>query len=790
MSLFFWLIPYLVFAQTSFILKGTVSDADINLLPGATVFIHELNTGTITDINGSFIFPKIKPGSYHMHIYYTGYETGVRTFKITNANEDLTIVLKSTSLELKAFVIEESTLNIDDKERSMSVEVINREFIEKNAGTSFGHTLEKIPGISAISLGTGISKPVIRGMSFNRIAIAENGIKQEGQQWGADHGLEIDQFNVDRVEIVKGPASLIYGSDAMGGVINIRPPVMPHENTFSSSVLLNGATNNDLVGTSAMFAANKKGNILRIRMSHQNYADYRVPADSFAYNDYVLPIEGERLKNTAGIENNISIATGLLRNWGHSTITFSKFDQHSGLFPGAHGIPRAYKLQHDGDFRNIELPAQRTKHYKLISNSNLLIRENWLSIDIGFQQNHRQELSVPHAHGKGPTPENNLELDLLLQTYTANIRYQIEKTDKLNRVFGVSGNFQQHSRGGFQFLIPDYTSGNVAGFVFQKYKVNKSLFLNAGLRYDQTTLQIKEYLEPIYEDSASISGYNLRNNNINRNYGNFSGGVGLSWIPSEYWNIKFNLGSSFRTPSPNELASNGIHHGAFRHEMGDSALVSERGYQLDLGISWHKSDLYFSLTPFFYYFDNYIFLTPSGRFSTLIEAGQVYNFKQTQAITTGAEFKTDYHFSKAFHLGLTGEYVFAHDISAQIPLPFTPPFSAEVEAEYELESKGNFEKTFFNLNIKAFSAQNYTARNEPSTPGYVLLNFSSGTNIKIKKQKIQMIFSINNITNRKYFNHLSRYRILNLPEPGRNFRITMIIPFEGKINNKQNQKTE
>ena len=781
----FLLMPLHLFAQAFYALKGTVSDTENNLLPGATVFIHELNTGTTTDVNGKFEFLTIKPGSYHIHIYYTGFETAVREFKIIKADESFHISLKPTSLELKAFVIEESTLNIDNEERSMSVEVINREFIQKNTGTSFARTLEKIPGISSISFGTGISKPVIRGMSFNRVAVTENGIKQEGQQWGADHGLEIDQYNVDRVEIIKGPASLIHGSDAMGGVINIRPPVLPHENTLSSSVLLTGATNNNLLGTSAMVAGNKAGNSLRCRLSHQQYSDYKVPADSFTYNNYKLPIYEGRLKNTSGIENNFSTTAGIQRNWGNSTLTFSLFDQHAGLFSGAHGIPRAYELVHDGDYSNVDVPAQKTRHHKLIFNTNLLIRENWLIIDLGLQKNHRQELSLPHAHGKNPTANGNIELDLALQTYSGNIRYQIDKTDKLSRIFGLSGNFQQHQRGGFLFLLPDFTTGNIAGFVFQKYKFSSSLFFNAGLRYDQTVVRINEFLEPVYEDQSSVHHYITRNHNINRNFGNFSGGVGLSWIPSESWNLKLNAGSSFRSPAPNELASNGIHNGAFRHELGDSLLESERGYQLDLGLSWHNENFMYSFTPFFYYFDNYIFLSPSSKFSTLPEAGQIYKFIQTEAISTGGELKTDYHISKALHFGITGEWVFAHDVRTQYPIPFTPPLSAEIEAEYELESiKRAFDDLYFNFNIQTFAGQNRTARNEPKTPAYSLLNFSTGTYIKIKNQKLQLIFNLNNLTNKKYLNHLSRYRLLNLPEPGRNFRITLIIPFDYKIKAK------
>jgi iron complex outermembrane recepter protein len=770
-------MPFQLYSQQFFSISGTVYSNDGSTLPGATVFLHELNLGTTTNSEGFFEILKVKPGNYHVHIYYTGFETAVKTFRIDSKNEYFTFLMKPSSLELKAFVLEESILNIDNNERSLNVEVIDKGFIEKNASTSFAKTLEKIPGINSINMGTGISKPVIRGMSFNRIAVAENGVKQEGQQWGADHGLEIDQYNVERVEIIKGPASLIYGSDAMGGVINIRPPVFPQEGSFISSLTSFGATNNDLLGTSLFAAGNTKGKIFRARLTHQTYGDYKVPAEDFTYNGFVLPLINNRLKNTAGQETSFSSTFGLNRNWGYSTVTVSVFGQHAGLFAGAHGTPRAYQLGDDGDNRDIGYPAQKTQHVKVLSNTNVLLKKNWLTMDIGYQQNHRQEMSLPHAHGiQSPINTGNIEHDLLLQTWSANMRYHHQASERSSRIYGVSGIFQQHRRQGFQFLLPDFISGNAAAFIFQKYKLREKLNVNAGLRYDQTVLDIKSYLEPIYEKPGQTE-LRAKNPAIVRNFGNFSGGAGLAWIISEKFDLKTNLGSSFRTPTPNELSSNGIHHGAFRFEMGDSSLVPERGYQLDIGLHYHKGDFIVAFTPFFNYFHNYIFLAPSGRFSPLPEAGQVYRFSQTEAILTGGELKADYHLTEALHLGFTSEYVYSMDLKNYYPLPFIPPFSSEVELEYEVEKAGkHLQKSFFNVAVKGFSPQKQTGRNEPATPGYFLINFNAGTNVEISGYKFKVLFSINNLADTHYLNHLSRYRILNLPEPGRNFRISFSFP--------------
>jgi iron complex outermembrane recepter protein len=775
--------PFIALAQKAYSIKGIVTDAAGEKLPGATVFVHELNTGSVTDLDGYFEIKNVKPGTYHLHIQYTGFETVSDLFKVTSEDVTFNILLKPTSLELKAVVIEESTLKIDKEKQSLSVEVADQGFIQKNRSTNFVRTMEKLPGINAITTGTGIAKPVIRGQSFNRIAVTENGIKQEGQQWGADHGLEIDQYNVERVEVIKGPASLIYGSDAMGGVINIRPPAPPENNSYSASALLTGASNNDLIGSSVMASANKNGNFFRIRASLQDYADYKVPADSFVYNSFRLPLHNQRLKNTAGADKSASATVGLNRNWGHTSLTLSAFDQKNGLFPGAYGIPRAYELADDNNNRNIDLPYQKTTHYKIISNSNILFRKHWLEFEAGFQQNHRQEFSLPHAHGTEAPPGDNLELDLLLNTYSSNIRYHISKSDKFRHVIGVSGQVQENSRGGFQFLLPEFTTSTMGAFYFQKVSFKK-VFINAGIRYDLGTYEIKEQMLM----SAENNGFQLQllPSGFNRTFSNWSGSAGISYLPKESLNFKFNLGSSFRMPAPYELSANGIHHGAFRHEMGDSKLESERGYLADFAAIYHSEHFMVSVNPFFNYYDNYIFLSPSARFSPLPEAGQLYHYMQTRAMITGSELTADFHLTKRFHCGVLGEMVYAVDLINSYSLPFTPPPSLTLEAEYEIETiKNRFYKSFINFNTKFFSAQNLTARNEPVTPGYTLLNFSFGTEIKMKEQNLRLIFHVYNITDKKYLNHLSRYRILNLPEPGRNFQLTLIIPFKKTLIKKQ-----
>ena len=276
---------------------------------------------------------------------------------------------------------------------------IDRIFGKNNGGT-FANSLEKLPGISTINTGVGISKPVIRGMSFNRIMVNDRGIKQEGQQWGADHGLEIDPFDVDRVEIIKGPASLIYGSDGMAGVINIAPAAFQQNNNIEGSLVSGYRSNNGMLSNSVYVDGNENNFIFRGRFTMQDFGDYRVPADRFTYAGFNLPIFDNRLKNTAGKERHFSMMAGTKKDWGFSTLTVSKFNQVAGIFAGAVGIPNSYSLRHQGDFRNIDIPRQENEHLKVIWNNSINLRKVGLSLTLPIKQS-RKEFSQPFTRS-GP----------------------------------------------------------------------------------------------------------------------------------------------------------------------------------------------------------------------------------------------------------------------------------------------------------------------------------------------------------------------------------------------------
>jgi len=754
-------------------------------LQGAVVYIHETGKHAVCKEDGSFSLDNLKPAVYHIHASMLSYEPFAQNFRV-NKDTIVVIAMEPTAIELKNFTVESEMVKTEAVKSSLSIESANKEFIEKQAGNTFMNALEKMPGISSMNVGVGISKPVIRGMSFNRVVVTENGIKQEGQQWGADHGLEIDQFNVERVEILKGPASLLYGSDALGGVINILPPPVVQEGKMNVHALGFFRSNNNASGTSLLAEGTRKRIFFRARITLQEFGDYKVPADSFTYNGYKLPIYNQSLKNTAGKELNYSLSAGVMRDWGMFRISFTEFSQQIGFFPGALGIPRSYSLQPDRSTRNIDIPGQSIFHRKFMVNFNIKTKRGWWENDWGYQINYRTEKSLPHAHGVGYIdPANTTALGLDLYTGSINSRIHTIINDKLKNITGIQFQDMRNASYGFEFLIPDYVqrSGGLYS-LFTWEKTSKSTYTIGG-RADLSGIDMKEHYQIIYDINQNVIATQYRSPNFSTNYFNWSFASGASWELAHEWNIKLHVGRSFRIPSAAELGANGVHHGSFRHEMGDTSLRPEVGYQADLGLIHHDKHYIIKFTPFFNYFSNYLFLRPGAEFSPLPDAGQIYRYTQASVLHSGAELYAEYHIIDELHLEFAAEYVYNLNLDNYLPLPFTPPGSFSISPEYTAKGKKALKTWFISSDIKYFLAQNRTDRNEKTTPGYLLFAASAGIHLQFKKWSCELLVRGNNLSNVSYLNHLSRYRILNMPEQGRNFSVVMKIPLSFSLAGKQ-----
>ena len=688
------------------------------------------------------------------------------------------------SLLLPDVVVTESYQQRQAKKSALAVDVVDQDFLRKHFTGNFMQAMENIPGVQAMDIGSGFSKPMTREMGFNRIAVLENGIKQEGQQWGADHGLELDAFNIGTVNVLKGPSSLLYGSDAMGGVIDITSPPVPSVDMLFGDVTLLGKSVNGTLGGSFMLGIKKSFWYAQVRYSEQHFGDYRIPTDTIVYLTQKMPVYGRKLKNTAGIERNIGFFAQYQRQRYKANYSVSNVYQKTGFFPGAHGIPDVSRVEDDGDSRNMELPYSKVNHLKVTTLQQYAWEKLVLSGDFGFQNNHREEWSVFHTHyGSQPVPEKDPDKELAfnLNTLSASVKVRFIGSSSWEHALGWDGQHQRNDISGYSFLLPEYYRSTTGLLWLTTYKPNNVISVSGGMRYDYGYIHISshedaylaDYLRKQGYDEEQVEHYKWNSHAVKKKFGDYSFSLGLVWTPSERHMVKANVGRSFRLPGANELAANGVHHGTFRHEQGDTNLKSEQGWQMDASYNLRYNGFSISVSPFVSWFSNYIFLRPTGEWSVLPHAGQIYRYTGAEALFAGTEATIDIHFLRSFNYRISGEYVYTYNCDEHIPLSFSPPFSMRNTLTWQRK------QVMLYAEWQSIARQNRVDRNEDRTPGVNLFHLGGSLNIPIRgNQAIEITLTARNIFNTRYYNHLSFYRKVEIPEPGRNFQLLIKIPFK------------
>jgi len=791
---FFFIFFIFFFISFSSVLKGQINglvfDEHKHTLPGATIILLPDSLLTTSNNNGRFSFKNLSDTSYELITSFIGYKSDTTYVNIkTGPSKDIRIILYHDTEVLGTIVVTDEHAK---QEETLQTEHIHEDFFQKNIEGTFSQSIKKLPGISAINVGVGIAKPVIRGLSSNRIIVNNQGIKQESQQWGSDHGLEIDQFDVERVEIIKGPGSLQYGSDGLGGVINIMPNKILPKNSFKGSVLGVYKTNNDHWGGSASFGFNLNNWFLTARYSQQDFGDYQVPANLFDYNGFELPIINNRLKNTAGMESNFSISTGINKVWGITRFLYSHYALDAGLFSGAVGIPRSYALTDDGNYRDLDVPQQQVDHYRLSLNQTFFFGGNHVAIDIGLQRNLRQELSEPEFHSiplsQLDDPNDKLGIEMMLETFSIASHYEHRFASGLKNIVGVNAQWQRNQRDGFEYLLPDFRTSRGGIYSISEKEITENWLVNGGLRLDLGHNDTDFYRQYVWDGNENIVD-SLISPSTNDLFFNWSASLGTNLVLlDEKWILKANFGKSFRVPYPAETASNGIHHGTFRHEVGTPNLDSEHGYQLDLGAYWYFDKFEGSLAYYFNYFDNYIYLGPTfpARFSQLPEAGQIFQYRQDDAIYTGFELQWKWEITPEINLDQAVDFVQSYNPKTNLALPFTPQPAIKTNISYTPLEKKWLEGAYIELSHQYHfpaSGSLRIDRSEKPTPAYQLWDLGLGYNIHIGDQEININGKVLNLLDTKYLGHLSRYRLINVPEQGRNFVLTVKVPFSGSFKN-------
>ena len=677
---------------------------------------------------------------------------------------------------------------------SKSVETVDRGFITHNLGGSLSESLENIPGLSSINIGSGQGKPVIRGLGFNRVAVVEDNIKHQAQQWGSDHGLEIDQYSLERADIIKGAASLEYGSDAIGGVINLSTSRIPKPHSVTADAQVTAKSNNQFLGISAGVGGRGEHWFATARFTAQDYADFCVPKDFVNIYSYRISLDHGRLRNTAGKEYDGHLTIGYMGNGFKSRIIISNVNSYGGFFANAHGLePRNVDTKvHDRSIRDILQPSQSVNHFKSALNVERWTSQYTLAADIAYQNNHRLERSPYVSHGYMPitcpeTYHGDPDTEYLYDkdVYTASAKLTIPHGN-FNLKAGGTFELQDNQIGGRGFIIPSFTSIQSGLFAGADYQLSPSYKLEAGVRYDLGAIQTEQYSDWFMSEDEYVQ----RAQAIDRKFNDLSWSLGAT-AHSGKLTAKLNLGKSFRIPTAQELACNGVNYHHFSYEKGDPDLHSESAYQADCELTYSGRLLTIILSPYAGYFTNYIFLDPSPYFDRLYGCGnQIYNYKECEVERHGGEILVKFTVDNRqvpMHNGKIdieagAEYTQAKQKSGSkkgYGLPFAPPPSAKVEGTYSMLIKKptlqnrNSAEASLGAAVKTVAQQRHIVPPESPTDGYTTVEVSAGFEFKTPKHSINLTLRIKNLLNTEYYEHTSFYRLINLPAQGRNIIINL-----------------
>lgn len=652
-------------------------------------------------------------------------------------------------LELGEVVITGLAGDTKVKKMPSPVTVMRPADLRSKASTNIIGTLAQQPGISELGTGPGISKPIIRGLGYNRVVVVNDGIRQEGQQWGDEHGIEIDGADIYSVEVLKGPASLMYGSDALSGVIIFHPEPLAALGTMTGSLSTEYQTNNKMFNYSVSNAGNIGGWVWNARFSDKYAHAYKNPYDGY--------VGGSGFKERAA-----SGMVGKNGDWGFSRLKFSYYNIRPGIVEGERDA-RTGELEGSHSCK-AGLPFQQIYHYKLVSDNSIRLGEGQLKAVVGWQQNRRKEFE---ESVKEPG------LDMKLNTVNYDIKYISGPLRNWKLAAGVNGMYQNSRNLGEEVLIPNYHLFDLGGFATATFSAGE-WSLSGGVRTDLRAL-----------DSKALDGHFLP---FSKKFYGFSASIGAVRQFGEKFSVKANIARGFRAPNLSELGSNGKHEGTFRYETGNNNLKPENSLQGDLGLDFTSSLITLQAAVFTSHISNYIFLAATGGRSA---AGDpVYTYLSSSANLRGGEVSVDFHPVHSLHLASAFSCVYAKSKSGD-NMPMIPAPRLFSEVKYEFTHDGEFlNNTFLAVNLDWNMRQDRVYAKdgtETPTPGYALLGASVGTDVVIGGRTFASVYIIaSNLTDKAYQSHLSRLKYAGsnpvtgrngVFNPGRNFTVKALFPF-------------
>jgi iron complex outermembrane receptor protein len=711
-------------------LSGRVVDTAGSPLAQVRVTVLDINRTTTTDLDGRYELPAVPTGTYGVSFALVGYAPQVKRVVVRDTDVTLDATLKPTLIELPDLQVTATPLATTSLTSPQPVSVMSGSDVQQHRAASLGETISALPGVHSFSTGSGIGKPVIRGLSSTRVLVLENGQRVESQQWGDEHGPQVEAAEASRIEVIRGPASVLYGSDAIGGVVNVITPPIPDaigKDAFGrGSVIAAYSTNNEQPDATLRLEGATGGLGGRATFTGRTSDDVGTPTGD--------------LPNTGGNTVNGSGAVGYRGSWGSVSTTYTHRDEKIEIHEDPAEEPDATPFQRIGDDR-------------FSIDANLPAGGSHFDIDLGYERNNRREFEEAGATDVG--------LGLLSHTYTGDIRLHHAPAVNVSGIIGVSALRNTFDKFGEESLIPSNAYDDFGAYAFEQAELGR-WNLSAGARYDHRNLDVDE------DEELGVVAQT-------RKYNSVTGNLGVLYRVAEPVALVLNVGRGYRAPTAFDLFSNGVHEGTVRFERGDSTLKNETSINTDLSLRVQTSNFTAEIGGFANYINNFIFPNPTGVDDP--ESGfQIFDITQGDARLTGFESALEYHATPWLHLRGTADYVRGQNTTTDLPLPFIPPFRATYGVRLESNRSGWLENAYVSAEGESNARQTNLDPEDFAPAGYTLANFGGGFQLPVGARAVSFDIQLRNAFNKLYASFLSRYKTY-APDPGRNLTVRVSTDF-------------
>ena len=699
--------------------------------------------GTTADSAGFYRIEKLCQGTYTLICRVVGYEETQQPFRLTHAAEqDFFITEDAIHLADVNVAARRTTLM-----SSQTATVLEGQSLDQTRGGTLGEALQQMAGVTSLQTGSSIVKPVIHGMHSNRVLILNNGIRQEGQQWGSEHAPEIDPFIASRITVVKGAAGVRYGSDAIGGVILVEPGLLPTDPAIRSQLNLAGFAN-----------------------GRQGVASFQTEGGLKAWKGFGWRLQGTLkrggnirtahyfLDNTGIAEQNISAATGYRSNRFHTELFYSRFASRIGIFSGAHIgsltdlrtiFENGRPLREAGFSYDIQRPYQDIRH------DLLKWRTIWKpqgggvwSLTLARQFNDRMEYDLHRPRNDSLAALNRPELRFRLTTYTGELVFEHKPIGRLSGSIGIDGLYQFNIMNG-RPLIPNFRQFNTGLFWIGKLRLQQ-WELEGGIRYDIRHLQAFRFVNRVLTSPEFL-------------FRNASGTLGLTRQHSERWTTRFNAGTAWRAPNVSELFSDGVHHGAAAYEQGNETLRPEVAYNLSLSTEYTGKRVQSEVSFFYNTIRNYIYLRPQAEpVLTIRGAFPAFRYTQTDALYAGADATVKATLLPRLELTSKASALYVQDRVLDQPIVMIPPNRWENSLRYNFGQVGRLQDVYASVGNLWVARQKRVPANSdfaPPPPAYSLWNLSAGFGLPMgETHRLDCSLTVTNLFNTAYRDYLNRFR--------------------------------